>query len=729
LRDTWIIFSSLFVLILLYHPHVSCAKIEEMKVEKEGPVDIEADQLIYEQDQQVYHAHGQVEIVRGNLSLKADHANLSTVTKELKAWGNVILREGEDVLECERMEINLDTRLGKIHQARLFLRDQNFHVIGREAEKLGENVYRVRDGSFTTCDAERPPWKFTAKELEITLGGYGVATGPIFYIEDIPVLYLPIGVFPVIHERQTGFLLPRVGYSSKYGPALKTAFFWAMAKDMDATFYFDWVEERGFKEGLEYRYAFAQDTKGEAKFYFTDDQVFSGQRYAFFLQHQQKLPYDLYLKWNINHVSDNEYVRDFDEDLPEGTKIDSRSTRVMRSNLFGGKNWDQYSFIMNGEVFNDLTIESNDETIQKLPQISFHAHPQSLFETPVFYSFDSSYNNFWVERGVRAHRWDSLPRISYPMRLFNVFKLDPSFGFRETLYRPYHDRADRFDPWESRENYEAGMEASTELYRVYDREEVPKISSLFKVNKWMHTLEPKIGYLYMSGVHQKGISERRENEESIPIFDEVDQIPYTNEITYGITQRLIGKPEKEGVTSGPFEYAKLDISQSYSLGDPFERDSEGRGRYFSNIRAELWWHFSPYVGARWKAEFDPYHRNFDVFNFLINMKDRRNDGLRVHYRYTQDNIQDNIREINLDARIRTIPPLYLFGSVRYNLVDHWKVENIYGVEYTGQCWTLGVFVEDRGESPDGTQEKEVKGEVYFTLLNLGAMGHRPHPMQ
>jgi lipopolysaccharide assembly outer membrane protein LptD (OstA) len=230
-------------------------------------------------------------------------------------------------------------------------------------------------------------------------------------------------------------------------------------------------------------------------------------------------------------------------------------------------------------------------------------------------------------------------------------------------------------------------------------------------------------------VHQKGISERRENEESIPIFDEVDQIPYTNEITYGITQRLIGKPEKEGVTSGPFEYAKLDISQSYSLGDPFERDSEGRGRYFSNIRAELWWHFSPYVGARWKAEFDPYHRNFDVFNFLINMKDRRNDGLRVHYRYTQDNIQDNIREINLDARIRTIPPLYLFGSVRYNLVDHWKVENIYGVEYTGQCWTLGVFVEDRGESPDGTQEKEVKGEVYFTLLNLGAMGHRPHPMQ
>ncbi len=161
------------------------------------------------------------------------------------------------------------------------------------------------------------------------------------------------------------------------------------------------------------------------------------------------------------------------------------------------------------------------------------------------------------------------------------------------------------------------------------------------------------------------------------------------------------------------------------MGDPLERDSKGKGRYFSNILAELWWNFSPYLSARWDAEFDPYHRNFDVFNFLIITKDRRNDALQVQYRYTKD----NIREINLGARIRTISPLYLFGSARYNLVDHWKVENIYGAEYQAQCWTLGLFVEDRGRSPDGTQEKELKFQVYFSLLNLGSMGHKPYPMQ
>ena len=43
------------------------------------------------------------------------------------------------------------------------MKDQNIHITGEEAEKLGENRYRVREGTFTTCDAERPPWKFSVE--------------------------------------------------------------------------------------------------------------------------------------------------------------------------------------------------------------------------------------------------------------------------------------------------------------------------------------------------------------------------------------------------------------------------------------------------------------------------------------------------------------------------------------------------------------------------------------
>jgi LPS-assembly protein len=727
MRNRWFILNSFFILFMVTYPLPIHAIVGEESVTKaEGPVDIEADELIYDRETQTYEGHGQVEVNRGDLSLKADHAQLNMGTKELVAWGNVLLREGEDVIECQRLEVNVETRLGRIHQARLYLKDQNFHITGREVEKLGENHYRLRDGSLTTCDAKRPPWKFTMKEIEVkqmALGGWGIAKGPIFYFEDIPVLYFPWGAFPVRRERQSGFLIPQAGYSNKYGPELKNGFYWAFAKDMDATFYFDWLGDRGFKEGLEYRYAFTRDTKGEAKFHFIDDQVFNKNRYAFFIEHQQKFPYDFYLKGDINHVSDHEYLRDFDEDLPRRANIDSRSARQLKSVLFGGKNWDQFSLVAQTAVYDDLTQPSNDETLQKLPQISFYAHPQSLFKTPLFYDLASSYNHFWRERGVEAHRGDLFPRISYPVRLLNVLKFESDVGLRETLYKSHDDPTDTYHGWESRETLDAGMQMSTEFYRVYDGKSFSMISDLYKVAKWMHTIEPTIGYRYSPRV----------NQDALPVFDGVDRIPYTNQITYGITQRLVGRPEmgrpemgrpeKEGVSSRPYEYGKLMISQNYSLGDPFT-DVEGKKRFFSNIRGELWWNFGPYLSARWDGELNPYRGNFDIFNVAMTAKDRRNDVVVVQYR----NTRSTIREINLDARVKTIPPLYLFGSFYYNLFEGTWVQGIFGAEYQAQCWSVGFVVEDINRSPDGMQKKELKFNFYFNLLNIGSVGHKPYFM-
>ena len=709
------ILSSFFILFIVYQPHAAHGKIADAKMtEEKGPVDIEADQLVYERDARLYHAHGQVEVRRGDFFLKSDHARLDMATKGLEAWGNVLLREGEDVVECERLEVNLDSRLGKVYKAKLFLKDQNLHITGIEAEKLGENHYRIRDGSFTTCDAERPPWKFTVKELEVTLEGYGIAKGPMFYLEGIPALYFPVGIFSLKKERQTGFLLPRVGYSTKYGPELDTSFFWAISKDMDATFYLDRLGDsrgRGFKEGVEYRYALTPELSGKANFHFIDDQVFDKNRYAFFFKHQQKFPYDFYLKGDIHHVSDNQYTKDFDEDLPEGAKIDSRSLGQLRSSLFGGKNWDRFSFLVETAVFQDLTKESNDETVQKLPQISLHGHPQPLLKTPFFYDLAASYSNFWREKGVEAQRGDLFPRVSYPFRLFNVLKVDSNIGVRETLYGSYNDPSGQFKGWKSKETFEAGVDMSTEFYRVYEGKTVSKISNLFRVAKWMHTIEPTISYLYRPPINHK----------DLPIFDDVDRTPYTNQITYGITQRLVGKPEKEGISSGPYEYGKLNIFQSYSLGDPFQTESEGKKRYFSNIQAELWWNFSPYISAQGDTQFNPYRGNFEVWNTLVNVKDRRNDAVQVQYRFTKG----NIKELNLDTRVKTISSLYLYGGIRYNLLEKWRIENIYGAEYQAQCWTFGLTVEDKNRSPDGTQRKERKFQVFFNLLGIGSVGRKP----
>jgi LPS-assembly protein len=730
------ILSSFFLLFIVICSSPAHGKITEPSVPKEmkaeGPVEIEADELSYEAD--IYEAHGQVEVNRGDLSLKADHSRLNMATKDLMAWGNVLLREGEDVVECQRLEVNIESRVGRIYHAKLYLKDQNFHITGREVEKLGENHYRVRDGSLTTCDAKRPPWKFTVREIEVkemALGGRGIAKGPIFYLEDIPILYFPWGAFPVRQERQTGFLIPRVGYSSQYGPEVKTGFYWAPTKNMDATFYLDYLGDRGFKEGLEFRYALTRETKGEAHFYFIDDwtvhenqdlPVINGQtihrnRYAFFIEHQQKLPYDFYLKADINHVSDHQYLQDFDEDIPDRASIDAWSARQLRSVVFGGKNWDRFSFLSEGMVFDDITQDSNDQTLQKLPQLSFYAHPQSLFKTPFFWDLTSSYANFWRERGVEAQRGDLFPRVSYPTRLFNVLKFESDLGLRETLYHSYDDPTGRLHGWRSRQMLEANVQMSAEFYRVYDAETFSKISDLLKVSKWMHTIEPVVSYTYIPRV----------NQTHLPVFDDVDQIPHTNQITYGVTQRLLGKGE--GTSSGPVEYGKLMIYQSYSFEDPsflnpLFTDAEGKKRSFSNIRGEFWWNFKPYLWAHWDAELNPSRGGFDAFDFSIVARDRRNDAVSLQYRDTKG----RIREVNLLGRVKTIAPLYLFGAYYYNLLERTWVQGAFGAEYQAQCWSAGFVVEDRNRSPDGTRKKELKFHFYVTLLNIGSVGHKPYFM-
>ena len=67
----------------------------------------------------------------------------------------------------------------------------------------------------------------------------------VFYIKGIPVLYSPYIVLPIKTKRQTGFLIPTVGYNTMDGFKIKEAFFWAIADNIDATIYADYRSEKG----------------------------------------------------------------------------------------------------------------------------------------------------------------------------------------------------------------------------------------------------------------------------------------------------------------------------------------------------------------------------------------------------------------------------------------------------------------------------------------------------
>jgi LPS-assembly protein len=685
----------------------------------EGPVNIRSDSLTYDREKGMFVAEGNVEITRGALTLRAERVELNEMTDDAVATGGVVLREGEDVLRCDRLELNLRTQMGSITNGTLFTKKGNFTVTGERAERLGERTYRVYGASFTTCDIDSPDWKFTAKQVDVTLEGYAVVKGPVFYIRGIPVLYFPAGIFPVKRERQTGFLIPRLGYSSKYGPEAFTAFYWAIAKNMDATFYLDRLGDhrgRGWNEGIEFRYALRRDTDGKVTFYFCDDQVERDERWGLFFKHRGGIWRDFYAKADVAVISDDAYVVDFDEYMPDDTLIDARTRSQLESRVFGGRNWARFNLLGEVSVIDDLTVEEHRGTLQRVPTLQFVALRQGLPLTPLYFGWETDYTSFYRREGIRGHRLDLHPRLSFPLMLLKAIRVEPEAGFRETLYFPNNGPRNPYtgermaDEFESREIPDFTIATSTILSRVYE-------GGWWDFERWKHQIEPEISYTYIPRV----------NQDDNPMFDELDRVGYTNAVTYGLTNAVSGRIRQAGGGSAVRELLRFTVSQSYSFGEPYWREAKsGRGRYFSDIEGEVWLNPSRYLNVLGDLQYNPYGHYLDGFNVSAALSDKRGDGLGLEYRYSRDEVEN----INASLNVRIRHWLDLFSTCSYNIREKRRIFTIFGLDFRSKCWGIRVSIEDIKRSPltvtDGMLNRLVEDEINFrvqvTLTGMGSVG-------
>lgn len=668
-----------------------------------GPIKIEADRVTYSREKNVYQARGDVEIRIGEVRLAADEIDFYPDTAIAEARGHVELTDGQDVLRCESMRVNLETQKGVVEEARLITRE-NFHITGKRVEKLGPKTYRIYDGIFTTCSGDSPDWSFKAKRVDLTLERYAVVRHSFFRVKDVPVLYLPIGAYPLETERQTGFLMPGLGYSSEFGPRVSLPFFWAIDQDKDATFYLNWLGDRGLQEGGEFRYALSRGVKGRANGYFINDQVKDENRWAFFLRHDQpELPLDFYAKANINLVSDNDYPYDFEQDFPRGfiarAPIDFRTTRQLKSNIFGGRPWPQYNLVGEFAYFDNLTVEDNARTLQLLPEITLAAFGQPLWNSPVYGGGEFSYTNFWREEGTRGSRLDLFPQLSLPFQPLGWLKFLPVAGLRGTFYWPENDP-------------EGENDFKTRTLPTFDATLSATVSRVFETpvlgwEKIKHRIRPGVRYTYIPEVDQ----------DDLPLFDENDQISYTNAITYGLTNFVDGRIGTSP-SSEIRRLLKLELLQSYSLGDPFFPEADSSERRFSNILGKLWLTPLPYFSLQSDAEYSLIEDQIVRHNTLASLSDSRGDSMTLEYQ----SIKDELEQINLFAQIRLWEQVDLFGSYRYDLFHDIPVETQGGLTYRSQCWSVTFSVQDINRSADGSRAGEVRYRLLISLVGLGALG-------
>jgi LPS-assembly protein len=735
-------------------------KIESVIKDPNIPWQLEADEIFYDQNYNAYVAKGNVLIYKANIKLMANFIRFNQQNMKAYAEGDVVLTNGEDILSGTSMDIDLENQVGNVEDGYLFLKENNYHLRGALIKKVGEKTYTIDEATLTTCDGDKPDWKITGKKVKIKESGEGTARHATMWTRNMPVLYTPYFFYPARKKRQSGFLWPEGGHSNRWGWYYNQPFFWAINESSDATFYGHYMDKRGMKGGVEYRYYLDDWSKGtwmldgfddkqtdaggesSADWGFEDgDRVIlrkNSERYWLRGSHHQKLPYSSRAILDIDIVSDQDYTREFKNghmgwaesktyfEKVFNRDLDDFNEPIRTNRLNFNKLWPSYS--LNAQLRYDLdsTIRNSKEpdiTLQQLPIVEFDAIKQRIAASPFFYNLNSQYVYYWSVDGRRTQRLDAFPRFYLPFQLKPFFTIEPSVGLRGTLW--YLDKKE-FGPEDDKKFYSRGLydtrlDFFTEVFNVF-RTEGETIEAI------KHAIRPRIIHTYIPDVDQ----------DDLPNFDSIDRIDNQNLLTYSLTNTLTSKTRKKGsfeitrridknratVIDSATEYnytdfLRFELEQSYDIKEAKQKDSE---KPFSPLAARLDLFPGKFIALDADALWSVYDYKFLSNNVGANIWDNRGDQLSVEYRYTRDSDEIDLNEAHsllLDLRLKVTNRLGIRADYEHNFLDSTRVQTGFGISYKADCWSFDGRVIDKVNVDD---TRDLSYEIKINLFGLGEFG-------
>lgn|GEM_PF-987988 len=670
--------------------------------EEGAPIHIQADSITYDRRADQYVAEGNVEITRGEMTLRADRVVLDNRTRTARAEGNVVVVQRGDYLRGDEVEIHLEDETGYLRNATLFFQRYNLTVQGKEIQRLGPNQYRVVEAFLSTCSGERPDWRFAAKEIELTVEGIAKVRHATFQVRNLPILYLPYLSYPALVKRKTGFLFPSYYSSSRVGQGISVPFFWAFHESWDATFTQTYFTKRGYQQGIELRYAPLDWIRGRLYGEYIRDQEdpdsqvthrggsprHRRDRWRFQMEQEAELPWGIVSKVQVDTVSDNYYLEDFSR------RHDERYLRYLTSTLNATLNAKEYLLAGEAEYYRDLGAPDDDNrgTPQKLPSLLFHRERVPFLGTPLEVGWDLTFDHFWREKGGKGEVLGLWPTVSFPLRLGRYFNVVPFGGWEERIFfTQEHPQAEEAG-WLSRYIY--GVSLTTELSRVFS-------GWGGSVQALRHSIHPEIRF-EVSGHMEDGKIPR----------DFLGSTSHDRLIRLVLDQFLSGKVLTR---KGAFRYRELGrihLEQPISLREawrdlhgprderepfrPLEAELEFRiwegteGRKQRLVRQGPWTEPRKFLYANFEGQFDWYDHRWDELAATLRGGDARGDEMTLSYRWVRRRSGEDPwrKQIRGSLRIRTLPILDLIGYGNFDHEANRWLRYGYALELHPSCWAV-----------------------------------------
>jgi LPS-assembly protein len=503
-----------------------------------------------EKNQDLYHGRGNVEIRFGDYTLNCDEATYDSTTGIIKATGHVVFVGGprnEHVVGSRATyDVSRDTGTfydatgsigAKIKNKVMFLTSSTpFFFKGKVVEKLGPDRYRVNDGYITSCQLPKPKWVLDSKTSTVEVGDDAVLHHATLEVDGIPVFYFPFVEHPVDNlGRQSGFLIPEVGSSTTRGTIFGDAFYWALTRNMDATIGAEYFSKRGPAELDDFR-ALGYTYGLQANFYGVQDiqgAPGTGQNQGgdeLRVNGYKLLPDDFRAVLSVDLLTSYLFRLAFAQGFSEAINSEVRSTG------FIFKGWDGFGFGVLGASYKDYESLTPGDYIEIVhaPSLELSTVERAFSSSGFVYAFDVdasglSRNEIGFATAPFVARGDVVPHFAWP-KLFHGWTVRPEVGVRETIYAQRLVTSSTgvvtavSDPINRNVAY-----GSFEL-RPPTLEKV--LSHKLFGNVLKHTFEPYAIYRYQTGI---------DDFSQVPLFDARDILANTNEVEYGIVNRLYAK--------------------------------------------------------------------------------------------------------------------------------------------------------------------------------------------
>lgn len=617
---------------------------------------------------------GDITIDSESAQILADNATIDKDKSELNASGDVSYKDALMVVQSR--DVRLNTESGQLSMNDTQYRLSQFGGRGSASaididQQVGLELTNV---SYTTCPEGDEDWKINASSIKIEEDAlWGEAVNTVFYLQDIPVFYLPYFVFPVSDQRQTGLLFPEITTSSTTGLSYEQPFYWNIAENFDATISPRLMTDSGLMLNTEFRYL-TQTSAGQVNIeYLNNDKSIddNSSRYFYRLMNVTNVGDKWNLNIDYNGLSDDNFIVDFGSDYYN--RADTHLYQTVALNYYS----DDLDFSLSIKDFE--IIGDHPTNYRALPELKLN------YQTDIFAGLEFRINSelaYFENQQANlpeATRFHIAPSLALPLRAHWG-----EFLAEATLLNTYY-RQDNIEGTE----LEHRTSRSLGQGRIYGALHFEKDTEWFG-NNLQQTLEPKIQYLYTSYEDQNQIglydTTRLLNDFNGLFrgqeFTGLDRISDNNQVTVGLTTRILDENSRE-------QFA-LSLGQIFYLKDN-RVVAASKDENKSALASELDWQ----IGSKWFAhsEIQVATKTDKVERSSISLEYQLSEDkiFQINHRFVRNLSGEKIDQFGLTASWPLAKNWHWVGRWYKDLNSQRTIETYTGIQYESCCWAISLI--------------------------------------